>query len=212
MAREQKPSIIFIDEVDSLCGGRTEGENDSSRRIKTEFLVQMQGVGNDMDGVLVLGATNVPWELDNAIRRRFEKRVYISLPDAAARAGIFKIRTGKTINNLNESDWSMLGQESEGYSGSDIAVVVKEALMLPVRKCQVAKRFCPTPDGGWTPTYPSDPNGKDMTLMSMDPTLLRCPDLTLDDYMGALARIKPSVCEKDVLDHVKWTEEFGQDG
>ena len=71
MAREKKPSIIFIDEVDSLCGSRSEGENDSSRRIKTEFLVQMQGVGNDMDGVLVLGATNVPWELDNAIRRRF---------------------------------------------------------------------------------------------------------------------------------------------
>lgn len=71
MARERKPSIIFIDEVDSLCGARTEGENDSSRRIKTEFLVQMQGVGNDMDGVLVLGATNTPWGLDNAIRRRF---------------------------------------------------------------------------------------------------------------------------------------------
>lgn len=71
MAREKKPSIIFIDEVDSLCGSRSEGENDSSRRIKTEFLVQMQGVGNSMDGVLVLGATNVPWELDNAIRRRF---------------------------------------------------------------------------------------------------------------------------------------------
>lgn len=110
MAREQKPSIIFIDEVDSLCGSRSEGENDSSRRIKTEFLVQMQGVGNDMDGVLVLGATNVPWELDNAIRRRFEKRVYIALPDAAARAGIFKIRTGKTKNNLQESDWAMLGE------------------------------------------------------------------------------------------------------
>ena len=148
-----------------MCGSRSEGENDSSRRIKTEFLVQMQGVGNDMDGVLVLGATNVPWELDNAIRRRFEKRVYIALPDAAARAGIFKIRTGKTKNNLQESDWAMLGEQSEGYSGSDIAVVVKEALMMPVRKCQTAKRFAPTPDGGWTPTYPSDPNGKEMTLM-----------------------------------------------
>ena len=52
MARERKPSIIF------------EGENDSSRRVKTQFLIEMQGVGNNMDGVLVLGATNVPWELD----------------------------------------------------------------------------------------------------------------------------------------------------
>lgn len=141
MARDRKPSIIFIDEVDSLCGGRQEGENDSSRRIKTEFLVQMQGVGNDMDGILVLGATNVPWELDNAIRRRFQKRIYIQLPDANARAGIFKIKAGKTKNDLTESNFITLGEMSEGYSGSDVAIVVNEALMMPVRKCQSGKHF-----------------------------------------------------------------------
>ena len=70
LARENRPAIIFIDEVDSLCGQRGEGESEASRRIKTEFLVQMQGVGNDMQGVLVLGATNIPWQLDPAIRRR----------------------------------------------------------------------------------------------------------------------------------------------
>lgn len=70
MARESKPSIIFIDEVDSLCGSRSEGENDATRRIKTEFLVQMNGVGHDDTGVLVLGATNIPWTLDPAIKRR----------------------------------------------------------------------------------------------------------------------------------------------
>jgi len=135
MAREKKPAIIFIDEVDSLCGSRSEGENDSSRRIKTEFLVQMQGTGTNNDGVLVLGATNVPWELDNAIRRRFQKRVYISLPEAAARANIFKIHSGKTKSILTEADYGVLGQSSEGYSGSDLANVVNEALMLPVRRC-----------------------------------------------------------------------------
>ena len=69
MAREQKPSIIFIDEIDSLCSSRSEGESDSARRIKTEFLVQMQGVGKDDVGLLVLGATNVPWEIDAAMVR-----------------------------------------------------------------------------------------------------------------------------------------------
>jgi len=70
MARESKPSIIFIDELDALCGPRGEGESEASRRIKTEMLVQMDGVGNDTSGVLVLGATNLPWQLDGAIRRR----------------------------------------------------------------------------------------------------------------------------------------------
>ncbi len=78
-ARENKPSIIFIDEVDSLVSSRSDSENDATKRVKTEFLVQMQGVGKDTDGILVLGATNTPWSLDAAIRRRFEKRIYIGI-------------------------------------------------------------------------------------------------------------------------------------
>ena len=135
LARENKPAIIFIDEIDSLCGSRSDGENETSRRIKTEFLVQMQGVGNDNDGILVLGASNVPWELDPAIRRRFEKRIYIPLPDPMARMAQFKIRLGKTPNNLTEQDYVDLGHATEGYSGSDITVVVKEAMMMPIRRC-----------------------------------------------------------------------------
>ena len=71
MARKEKSSIIFIDEVDSMAGNRSDGENESSRRVKTEFLVQMEGVSNQENRLLVLGATNLPWELDPAIRRRF---------------------------------------------------------------------------------------------------------------------------------------------
>ncbi len=70
LARESKPAIIFIDEIDSLAGTRNESESEGTRRIKTEFLVQMNGVGHDDTGVLVLGATNIPWMLDNAIKRR----------------------------------------------------------------------------------------------------------------------------------------------
>ncbi|KAL7458750.1 hypothetical protein ACHAWC_010387 [Mediolabrus comicus] len=80
MARESPggKAIIFIDEVDSLCRSRSELEPDHTRRVKSEFLVQMDGVRKSEGNVLVLGATNVPWEIDAAIRRRFEKRIYIS--------------------------------------------------------------------------------------------------------------------------------------
>jgi len=70
LARDTKPSIIFIDEIELLAGTHKEAESEGSRRIKTEFLVQMNGVGHDDTGVLVLGATNIPWQLDSAIKRR----------------------------------------------------------------------------------------------------------------------------------------------
>jgi len=115
LARTHKPSIIFIDEIDSLCSSRSDNESESARRIKTEFLVQMQGVGNDTDGILVLGATNIPWVLDAAIRRRFEKRIYIPLPESNARAGMFRLNMGSTANSLNEEDYKLLGNKTEGY-------------------------------------------------------------------------------------------------
>ena len=69
LARDNQPSIIFIDEVDALCGSHSEDESESVTRTKTEFLVQMQGVGSDNNRVFLLGATNSPWTLDAAIRR-----------------------------------------------------------------------------------------------------------------------------------------------
>lgn len=115
MARESKPSIVFIDEIDSLCGARGEGESEASRRIKTEFLVQMNGVGHDQGGVLVLGATNIPWSLDSAIRRRFEKRIYIPLPETNARAKMFELHVGSTPCTLSAPDFRALAEKSEGY-------------------------------------------------------------------------------------------------
>ncbi|KAN0063146.1 Vacuolar protein sorting-associated protein 4 [Thecaphora frezii] len=141
MAREAKPSIIFIDEVDSLCGTRGEGESEASRRIKTEFLVQMNGVGHDDSGVLVLGATNIPWALDLAIKRRFEKRIYIPLPDLEARKRMFELNVGDTPSACDSKDYRKLAELTEGYSGSDISVLVRDALMQPVRKVTGATHF-----------------------------------------------------------------------
>lgn len=141
MARENKPSIVFIDEIDALCGPRGEGESEASRRIKTEMLVQMDGVGNDSKGVLVLGATNIPWQLDTAILRRFQRRVHISLPDLPARTKMFELAVGTTPCALTPADYRKLGELSEGYSGSDISIAVQDALMQPVRKIQTATHY-----------------------------------------------------------------------
>ena len=142
MAREKAPSIIFIDEIDSLCGSRGDsGESEAALRIKTEILVQMQGVSSGSGQVLVLAATNTPYSLDQAVRRRFDKRIYIPLPDAAARAHMFKVHLGDTPHALVEADFAALGARTEGFSGSDVAVAVKDVLFEPVRKTQEATHF-----------------------------------------------------------------------
>ena len=114
LARQHKPSIIFIDEIDSMCSSRSDNESEAARRIKTEFLLQMQGVREDSTGVLVLGATNTPWTLDSAIRRRFEKRIYIPLPDEMARNVMFKIHLGDTKHMLTEANFKELALKTDG--------------------------------------------------------------------------------------------------
>lgn len=214
LARAKKPSMIFIDEVDSLCGKRTEGENESSRRIKTEFLVQMDGCGNSQEGILVMGATNTPWELDEAFRRRFEKRIYISLPDQTSRATMFKLKLKDVEHTLTEEDFNQLGEASELYSGADIKTVTKEALYIPIRKCQNATKFKLLPSGKWTPTSPgdTDPSCKVMGMYDVPAGKLKEPPVCLDDFMQALTKCKPSVCIEDLARYEDFTSKFGQDG
>lgn len=114
LARQNKPAVIFIDEIDSMVSNRSDGENEATRRIKTEFLVQMDGVGKDDDGILVLGATNIPWGIDSAARRRFQRKIYIPLPDEPARLAMFKLNVGSTPNSLSDDDFKKLAELSEG--------------------------------------------------------------------------------------------------
>ncbi|KAI8335968.1 P-loop containing nucleoside triphosphate hydrolase protein [Chlamydoabsidia padenii] len=222
MARENKPAIVFIDEVDSLCGTRGEGESEASRRIKTEFLVQMNGVGNDMDGVLVLGATNIPWALDSAIRRRFEKRIYIPLPDAHARAKMFELNVGTTPCKLTMGDYKQLADLTEGYSGSDIAIIVRDALMQPIRIVQMATHFkwvdAPSRQDAnvikphLTPCSPGDPTAQEMTWVDIEPDQLLEPELTIRDFLKAAQNSRPTVNGSDISQHVTFTNDFGQEG
>ena len=101
----------------------------------------MQGVGSNNDGILVLGATNLPREIDQAVRRRFEKRIYISLPDIESRVAILKYSIGKTPHNLTDANFWEIGEQTDGFSGSDMATLCKDAIMAPLWKCQAAKKF-----------------------------------------------------------------------
>ena len=237
VAREKKPSVIFIDEVDSLAGERGEGEQESTRRIKTQILTEMQGVGSDNDGLLILAATNTPWSLDSAFRRRFQKRIYVGLPDYQSRTMMFKkgIESDNYINcDIQENEFRQLGELSEGYSGSDISNVIREALMIPIRKCRNAKQFIAV--GGsakFTPvlSYPNcskcpidlstspsrgkicDKCGAHCKVMEdLDDETLEVPPITFDDLKTSINEMHKSVAENEMNRYLEWTLKFGQEG
>ena len=126
----------------------------------------MQGVGHDNNNILVVGATNIPWQLDSAIRRRFEKRICIPLPDFEARRVMFELHIKGMRHTLSGHDFDELAKRSEGYSGSDITNVVREAIMIPVRAVQHAQAFVKCDEKGnpdnqgafFTPCSPADRN------------------------------------------------------
>uniref|UniRef100_A0A8C2K6K1 vesicle-fusing ATPase n=1 Tax=Cyprinus carpio TaxID=7962 RepID=A0A8C2K6K1_CYPCA len=215
LAREHKPSIIFIDEIDSLCGSRSENESEAARRIKTEFLVQMQGEISHM-----LPWTTKPYMF---IVFRFEKRIYIPLPEEHARGFMFKLNLGSTPTSLTESDFMTLGKKTDGYSGADISVIVRDALMQPVRKVQSATHFKRARgpsrndpnvivDDLLTPCSPGDPQAIEMTWMEVDGEKLLEPIVSMSDMLRSLANTKPTVNEQDLEKLKKFTEDFGQEG
>ncbi|GIY95578.1 vacuolar protein sorting-associated protein 4B [Caerostris extrusa] len=222
MGRQHKPSIIFIDEIDSLCSSRSDNESESARRIKTEFLVQMQGVGNDNDGILVVGATNIPWVLDSAIRRRFEKRIYIPLPDIRARRAIFELSVGDTPHELTDKDFKILAERTDGFSGADISVLVQDALMQPVRLVQQATHFKEVSGRSpcnrdievhdlLTPCSENDHGAKKMSWVDVPGEKLLEPSF-YNDILSSLEKAKPTVNNADLVKLEEFMKDFGQEG
>ncbi|XP_044188861.1 katanin p60 ATPase-containing subunit A-like 2 isoform X2 [Thunnus albacares] len=142
LARYHAPSTIFLDELESVMGQRGTsmgGEHEGSRRMKTELLVQMDGLARSEDLVFVLAASNLPWELDHAMLRRLEKRILVGLPSSPARQAMMShwlppLNSTGGVELRTELEYETLAKEMEGYSGSDIRLVCKEAAMRPVRK------------------------------------------------------------------------------
>eukprot|EP01055_Gregarina_sp_Pseudo9_P005164 Gregarina_sp_Pseudo_9__5163@NODE_552_length_2595_cov_40_772300_g521_i0_p1_GENE_NODE_552_length_2595_cov_40_772300_g521_i0NODE_552_length_2595_cov_40_772300_g521_i0_p1_ORF_typecomplete_len400_score24_64AAA/PF00004_29/7_7e40MIT/PF04212_18/1_9e11RuvB_N/PF05496_12/8_1e11Bac_DnaA/PF00308_18/1e03Bac_DnaA/PF00308_18/3_7e08AAA_5/PF07728_14/6_5e08DUF815/PF05673_13/2_3e07AAA_2/PF07724_14/4_7e07IstB_IS21/PF01695_17/1_7e06AAA_22/PF13401_6/1_9e05AAA_16/PF13191_6/2_2e05AAA_14/PF13173_6/2_7e03AAA_14/PF13173_6/ len=152
VAREIAPSVIFIDEIDSLCCNRGATDTESTRRIKTEFLIQMNQL-SPKDGTVVLGATNTPWDLDLAVLRRFQRRIYVGLPDWESRRKVFELGLRNATHNLTSKEIDRLAELTNGYTASDIAIVIQDALLEPLRNLE---RF--------TWFKPIIVNGKDMFM------------------------------------------------
>ena len=195
LARFHAPSTIFLDEIDALMGhrGAANSEHEGSRRMKTELLVQMDGLAKTSDLVFLLAASNLPWELDPALLRRLEKRIYVGLPSMEARKKMLEHYLPPVISSaqssgvelLSQLEYEHLAKESDGYSGSDVHVVCKEAAMRPLRK--VFQLL----DG----------------LTDEHPPVITLQCVTTQDVLWALSRIKPST--KNIVErYLRWQKDF----
>lgn len=188
LARKNAPSLIFMDEIDSVATKRGErSESGGERRVKTQLLSEIQGLKSTHDKpLLVLGATNRPWDLDNAMLSRFEKKVYVPLPDLPARAAIFKIHTAGVNSALSDEDYIELGVRSDGYSGRDISYVCREVIMLPVRELDM---------GG---------------LLENSDKEVKVRDITVNDFKKTLKKVKAMTTDTDLKRYLDWKDEFGE--
>ncbi|KAF7048439.1 hypothetical protein CFC21_057205 [Triticum aestivum] len=135
LASKISPSVIFIDEVDSMLGRRENpGEHEAMRKMKNEFMVNWDGLRTkDKERVLVLGATNRPFDLDEAVIRRFPRRLMVNLPDASNREKILKVILAKEELG-QDTDLESLANMTDGYSGSDLKNLCVTAAHYPIRE------------------------------------------------------------------------------
>ncbi|BFZ03250.1 hypothetical protein BsWGS_06290 [Bradybaena similaris] len=192
MARFYAPSTVFIDEIDSMGSQRASGsEHEASRRVKSEILVQMDGISSANDDptktIMVLAATNFPWELDEALRRRLEKRIFIPLPDAEGRRQLLDIYL-KEVDVHESVDLSKIADMMDGYSGADITIVCRDAAMMSFRR-----RI-----SGLSPEEIRNIPKEELTL----PT-------TMEDFTEAIKKVNKSVTQESLEKYKKWMEEFG---
>ncbi len=124
IARENTPCVLFFDEIDALGASRSDMKQSGSRHLINQFLQELDGIDNDNEGVLVLGATNAPWHLDPAFRRpgRFDRIIFVPPPDESARKSIFQLKLkDKPIEII---DYTTLSKKTKDYSGADIEAVI----------------------------------------------------------------------------------------
>jgi SpoVK/Ycf46/Vps4 family AAA+-type ATPase len=128
LARNNTPCVLFIDEIDALGASRSDMKQSSSRHLINQFLQELDGIDQTNEGVLVIGATNTPWNLDPAFRRpgRFDRIVFVSPPDETTRASILKLK----LNNkpTGAIDYQTIAKKATHYSGADLDAIIDLAI------------------------------------------------------------------------------------
>jgi transitional endoplasmic reticulum ATPase len=126
-ARSEAPSVLFFDELDALAYSRSKASSDHTRTLVNEFLNQLDGMSGHNERVLVLAATNMPWDVDEAMKRpgRFDRQIFVPPPDAAARAEMFRAKLRDVP--CAEIDHELLARRCESFSGADIDGVIEQA-------------------------------------------------------------------------------------
>ena len=185
--KEGKPVILFVDEVDSLLGSRN-SEVGGEVRTKNQFLTEMDGVnGKGKDLMLyVIGATNKPWSLDWPFLRRFQKRIYVSLPSQEAREHLFREYTAPLRKSIRVNPVE-LAKMFDGYSASDIKDICQAAQIKTVHEIFNSPDYH-EPVEGETPVQPRD--------------------LTTADFREIMTRRRPSVSTEMIRAYHKWSEQF----
>ena len=182
LAYKKAPSIIFIDEIDSILSKRNESENEATKRLKTEFLIQFDGLGsNNKAQLLVIAATNRPMDLDEALLRRLPKRVYCGPLDVNGRFTFIKKVINKVETNLSDQDIMEVAKLTKGYSNSDLKELCKEAAFQPVRELTMEQI---------------------LHIQKFRP-------LVKNDLLKAVNKIRGTMSNKIIDELIKWNEQFG---
>ena len=187
MLRESKPVILFIDELDSLLGERT-NEIGGEVRSRNQFLTELDGINGKGKNIklYVIGATNKPWSLDHPFLRRFQKRIYVSLPSLEAREKLFVLYTNPLKLDGRVRSHT-LASIFDGYSASDIKDIC-QAVQLKVVNELFSKSDYKEPVAGENPSEPRD--------------------ISMKDFRETILRRKPSVSMDMIRAYYKWSEQF----
>ncbi len=186
-ARKMSPSLIFMDELDSIAISREGDMNEATRRVLGQLLQEIEGFNTKKEEkVLIMGATNKPWDLDDAVISRFQKKIYVPLPDKIARKSIFNIHLEGAKLDVAVED---LANKTEGFSGRDIYNLCQEAINRMVMSM--------------------NPNLDSLTSVQIEKYTLKSRALTMADFEEAFKKIKPSVPVSDIKKYEDWKRDFG---